>query len=352
MPRIEFQSILGGVRRVSRLAVKPMRVFARGASLRRRVAYSLAVVRLILVPVILLAIYYLFAMSSIIDHIVSVDAPVATLAERASIEMMDARRSERNYVLLHDPVDLQHNHESLANLIQIINTCRDLQPQEEVTTRKMLDQVNLYQGRLEALVSHMGEPHEAPLARIEQVVRAYQKQTNELLRRARHESNTRLIDDLRNQVGSFDAQISATLEAEDPPLRQATTDLQNSTNQVLQLASDLEKRSWERVQHGHQEARRLKVQAEVVLLIVSSLTLILSVFVSFILPREVVRPLSDLTAAVDHAAAGNYEIEFDLQGDGEVVQLANSVRELISHVREKRNGEVTTQPRTQPVAKD
>ncbi len=53
MPTIEFQSILGGVRRVSRLAVKPMRVFARGASLRRRVAYSLAVVRLILVPVIL-----------------------------------------------------------------------------------------------------------------------------------------------------------------------------------------------------------------------------------------------------------------------------------------------------------
>ena len=172
MPGIEFQSILGGVRRVSRLAVKPMRVFARGTSLCRRVAYSLAVVRLILVPVILLAIYYLFAMSSIVDHIVSVDAPVATLAERAAIEMMDARRSERNYVLLHDPVDLQHNHQSLADLIQIINTCRDLQPQEDVTTRKMLDQVNLYQGRLEALVSRMGEPHEAPLARIEGVVRA------------------------------------------------------------------------------------------------------------------------------------------------------------------------------------
>jgi len=351
MPRIEFQSILGGVRRVSRLAVKPMRVFARGASLRRRVAYSLAVVRLILVPVILLAIYYLFAMSSIVDRIVSVDAPVATLAERASIEMMDARRSERNYVLLHDPVDLQHNHESLAALIQIINTCRDLQPQEEVTTRKMLDQVNLYQRRLEALVSHMGEPHEAPLARIEEVVRAYQKQTNELLRRARHESHTRLIDDLRNQVGSFDAQISATL-ADDPALRQSSIDLQASSSEVLGLANELERRSWGRVQLDHQEARNLKVRAEVVLLIVSSLTLILSVFVSFILPREVVRPLADLTAAVDHAAAGNYEIEFDLQGDGEVVQLANSVRELISHVREKRNGEVTTQPRTQPVAKD
>ncbi len=349
MPGKERISILGGVRRVSRLAVKPIRVFARGTSLRRRVAYSLAIVRLILVPVIFLAIYYLFAMSSIIDRIVSVDAPVATLAERASIEMMDARRSERNYVLLHDPVDLQHNHESLARLFQIINNCRDLQPEEEASTRRMLEQASLYQRKLEALVSRMGEPHEAPLARIEEVVRAYQKHTNELLRRARHESHTRLIDDLRNQVGSFDAQISATLETEDPTLRQATTDLQASSSEVLRLASDLEKRSWGRVQFDHQEARRLKVQAEVVLLIVSFLTLILSVFVSFILPREAVRPLSDLKAAVDHAAAGNYEIEFDLQGDGEVVQLANSVRELISHVREKENGEVTTQQRARRV---
>jgi nitrogen fixation/metabolism regulation signal transduction histidine kinase len=319
-----------------------MRVFARGTSLRRRVAYSLAIVRLILVPVIFLAIYYLFAISSIVDRIVSVDAPVATLAERVSIEMMDALRSERNYVLLHDPVDLQHNHESLASLVQIINTCRDLQPEEEVTTRKMLGQASLYQRQLEALVSRMGEPHEAPLARIEEVVRAYQKQTNELLRRARHESHTRLIDDLRNQVGSFDAQISATLETEDPALRQATADLQASSSEVLRLASDLEKRSWERVQLDHQQARRLKRQAEIVLLIVSFLTLMLSVFVSFILPRQVVRPLSDLKAAVDHAAAGDYEIEFDLQGDGEVVQLANSVRELISHVREKESIRVTS----------
>ncbi len=342
MPGKERVSILGGVRRVGRLAVKPMLVFARGTSLRRRVAYSLAIVRLILVPVIFLSIYYLFAISSIIDRIVSIDAPVATLAQRASIEMMDARRSERNYVLLHDPVDLQRNHESLASLVQIINTCRDLQPEEEVTTRKMLEQAGLYQTQLEALVSRMGEPHQAPLARIEQVVRAYQRQTNELLRRARRESHPRLIDDLRNQVESFDAQISATLQVEDPALRLATADLQNSSKEVLQLASDLEKRSWERVQRDHQEARRLKVQAEVVLVIVSSLTLILSVFVSFILPREVVRPLSDLKAAVDHAAAGNYEIEFDLQGDGEVVQLANSVRELISHVREKESSKVTT----------
>jgi hypothetical protein len=37
-------------------------ILAPGSSLRQRVAYSLAIVRLILVPVMFLAVYYLFEM--------------------------------------------------------------------------------------------------------------------------------------------------------------------------------------------------------------------------------------------------------------------------------------------------
>jgi len=79
------------------------------------------------------------------------------------------------------------------------------------------------------------------------------------------------------------------------------------------------------------------VRVEWVLGSVSLLVLLISIWFSYVLPREVVQPLFDLKAAVDHAAAGNYEIGFDVQGKGEVVQLANSVRDLIAHVREKKS---------------
>ena len=79
---------------------KSFQIFAPGSSLRKRVAYSLAIVRLILVPVIFLAVYYLFAMGRIVDRIVNVDAPAAKLAEQASIEILEGRRAARNYVLL------------------------------------------------------------------------------------------------------------------------------------------------------------------------------------------------------------------------------------------------------------
>src|SRR6202158_4491134 len=82
---------------------KSFKIFAAGSSLRRRVAYSMAIVRLILAPVIFLAVYYLFVIGRIVDRIVNVDAPAAKLAEQASIEMLGARRAARNYSLLPDP---------------------------------------------------------------------------------------------------------------------------------------------------------------------------------------------------------------------------------------------------------
>jgi CHASE3 domain sensor protein len=323
---------------------KPFIVFARGGSLRRRVAYSLAIVRLILVPVILLAIYYLFAMGQIVDRIVSVNAPVATMAQRASIEMMEARRAERNYLLLHDPQDLETNQQALSQLEQIIATCGQLQPKELSTVEAIQAQIKIYRQQFQEVSTRVGEPGRAPLERIQEVVRAYERDLNELLRRARTSNRGKLVEELRSRVGSFDAQITATLGAEDPMVRKATLELRTSGDTILRLASDLEKRSWDRVQRNHEEARALVRRAEWVLIIVSSLTILVSVWVSFILPRAVVRPLVELKAAVDHATAGNYEIDFDVQGEAEVVQLAESVRNLIAHLREKKNNSGASRP--------
>jgi nitrogen fixation/metabolism regulation signal transduction histidine kinase len=64
---------------------------------------------------------------------------------------------------------------------------------------------------------------------------------------------------------------------------------------------------------------------------VSALTFLLSVWISFVLPRQVVKPLLDLKEAVDQAASGNFQIDFEVRGEGEVVEVAKSVRRLIAY---------------------
>jgi CHASE3 domain sensor protein len=313
---------------------RSFRVLAPGSSLRRRVAYSLGIVRLILVPVIVLAVYYLFQVGFIVDRIVSYDAPAATLAQQATIEMLDACRAERNYLLLNDAASLQAAHESLGRIEQILSAIRDLNPSDQELTQKALDSLHQYRQRFETAVALVGEPGQAPADRINSVVAGYEHDLDTLLKSAPYKRRAQLVDELRNRVDSFDAQISKTVQEGNPALRQITVDLHNSGQGVLDFASQLEARNWGRIESDHHKAQRLISRAEWSLTIVSTITFLVSVWISFVLPRQVVKPLLSLKEAVDHAAAGNYEIDFDIQGEGEVVELANSIRNLIAHVRE------------------
>lgn len=72
-------------------------------------------------------------------------------------------------------------------------------------------------------------------------------------------------------------------------------------------------------------------RAEWILSIVSAFTIFLSIWMSLVLPRQVVKPLLTLKDAVDHAVSGNYQVDLELQGTGEVVELAKSVHSLITH---------------------
>jgi CHASE3 domain sensor protein len=309
---------------------RSFKILAPGGSLRRRVAYSLAIVRLILVPVIFLAVYYLFAMGWIVDRIVNVDAPATTMSEQVSVEMLEARRAERNYLLLRDPAYVEANRAAIAKTREMLIEIENLVPSDQSDAQKALDELHLYQQRFDRAVSILGAPGQAPPDRIQAVVRAYEKDLNELFTQARFRKRAQLVDELRSRVDSFDIQISKTVQEQDPELRQATVDLENSSQEILRRTSELESRSWKRVQEDHRQARHLINQAEWALSVVSALTFLLSVWISFILPRQVVKPLLNLKHAVDRAATGDSAIDFDIQGKGEVVELANSVQNLSS----------------------
>jgi CHASE3 domain sensor protein len=323
---------------------RSFRILAPGSSMRRRVAMSLAVVRLVLAPVIVLAVYYLFQIGRIVDRIVSYDAPAATLAQQASIEMLDARRAERNYLLVYDPASLKANRASLDQLDSLFAGLHDIHPADNDLTQPAVDALHQYRQRFEAAAAIAAHEGQSPAQRIDAVVLAYERDLDTLLKGARSKRRAQLIDELRSSVDSFDAQISKTAQESNPALKEIGDDLQKSGARVLDMASQLEGRNWRRIEDDHQKAGQLIFQAEWALGIVSAITFLVSVWISFTLPRQVVQPLLSLRDAVDHAAAGNYEMDFDIRGEGELAGLANSIRNLITHVRERYEWQGARQP--------
>jgi CHASE3 domain sensor protein len=274
--------------------------------------YSFAIVRLVLAPVILLAVYYLFQMGWIVDRIVSVDAPAASLAQQASIQMLEARRAERNYSLLRDTAYVGTNHDLIAEVTDFLTKIRNLEPEEQATTQKALEAIYFYQQQFGAMVAAMGQSGNAPRERIDAVVRNYERDLNGLVQKDSRKSRATLVDELRTQVESFDAEITNTVETGDPTFRRYASDIESSSHKVFDLTSGLEARNWQRVQDDHRDAQMLLRRAEWVLSIVSAAVILLSVWITVTLPREIVKPLISLKNAVDDAASGNYQIEFEL----------------------------------------
>jgi CHASE3 domain sensor protein len=314
---------------------KSFKILAPGTSLQKRVAYSLAIVRLILAPVIFLAVYYLFAMGRIVDRIVNVDAPAGKLAEQASIEILEARRATRNYFLFQDPDYLRANQESMTKVRQLLVRIGDLEPDEKPGVQKGLDAVNRYDQLFASAVSTTGQSRRDPVDRIREAVMAYEKDLNDLVEEPRHKRRAELIRELRTRVDSFDTQIAEAIQAANPALRQVTPELRASSEETFQLTSDMEQQNWGRVEMAHQEGRQLLHRAERALGIVSVVTLLFSAWASIVLPRKVIQPLVSLREAVDHAATGNYEVAFELHGGGEVVELAKSIENLTSLLRRR-----------------
>ena len=310
---------------------KTFKILAPGSSLKRRVVYSLAIVRIILVPVIFLTIYYLFQIVAIVNHIVDKDAPATNLAEQIAVQMLEARRSERNYFLLHDPVYIQENQQATGKIKGMVEQMQLLDPSERSASQDLLKSVEQYEQQFEAAVSLMKNPG-STAQRIQQAVAAYEKDLNELLRRSRRMENRQLVQELQNQVQSFDTELTKTLEQENQALGQITADIRAISQHVLDVASQMEAQNWQRVQRDHQEARSLARRAEWVLSIVSAITFFVSVWISLFLPRMVVKPLASLREAVDHAASGNYPIKLELRGEGEIIDLAQSIDRLINRV--------------------
>jgi methyl-accepting chemotaxis protein len=310
-------------------------------SLRRRVAYSLGIVRIILVPVIFLAVYYLFVMGRIVDRIVNKDAPAATLAQQASIQMLVARRAERTFLLFHDAASVQTVNQSLTNVEKTLGQIQALQPEEQGDVIRALSAAGTYADHFSTFVSTEVDSKSSSEREIQSVVADYENSLDTLIRNEKNANKTRIIDELRARASSFDDQITKTIQARTPALLTITNDLQASSGAVLQILSELEVKNWTAVQEDHRQARGLLHQAEWTLSIISVLTFLLSVWISFILPKQVVLPLFKLKRAVDRAIADGHKDDANVRAEGELGELAKSIRRLLEQVHESKSAHKT-----------
>src|SRR6204780_2973500 len=111
-------------------------------------------------------------------------------------------------------------------------------------TQETLAALGRYNEQFQPAVTVIGQPGQAPADRTDAVLMTSGRDLDNLLKSDPYKTRAPLVDELRNRVGSFDAQITKTVQEGDPALRPITVDLQNSGQEVLGLTGKIEARSW------------------------------------------------------------------------------------------------------------
>jgi nitrogen fixation/metabolism regulation signal transduction histidine kinase len=309
-------------------------------SMKGRIGLGITISRLIFLPVIFMAIYYIAGMATATNQIATVDAKVARVAEQIISEIGDMRRAEKNYLLLKDPAYLKKINEVSQLVIAQIEDGLFISASERNRFAEMKEAVKAYVSNIE-LVSQSSEPVKdvAVLNRFTGLVRSYQKRIDSLLEVASRfksqEEISQSIDAISNEAMSFDRYIVQAVIASEPQRSKLLAELQTKGDQIAALARQINESSWKKVEEERSHAEQLGNRATVLITITLTVTLLLSFAFTWYLPRRVLNPIREITQALRKASNGNYDVFLHLSAKDELGELVNEFHNLVDHMRDR-----------------
>ncbi len=325
-------------------------------SMKGRIGLGITISRLIFLPVIFMAIYYIAGMATATNQIATVDAKVARVAEQIISEIGDMRRAEKNYLLLKDPAYLKKINEVSQLVIAQIEDGLFISSSERNRFAEMKEAVKAYVSNIE-LVSQSSEPVKdvAALNRFTGLVRSYQKRIDSLLEVASRfksqEEISQSIDAISNEAMSFDRYIVQSVIASEPQRSKLLAELQAKGDQIAALARQINESSWKKVEEERSHAEQLGNRATLLITVTLTVTLLLSFAFTWYLPRRVLNPIREITQALRKASNGNYDVFLHLSAKDELGELVNEFHNLVDHMRDRdiQRPEVPLVPPTKPV---
>jgi nitrogen fixation/metabolism regulation signal transduction histidine kinase len=309
-------------------------------SMKSRIGLGITISRLIFLPVIFMAIYYIAVMVSATNQIATVDAKVARMAEQIISEIAEMRRAEKNYLLLKDPAYLKKINEVSQQVIAQIEDGLFISSSERNRFAEMKEAVKAYVSNIE-LVSQSSEPlpDAAALNRFAELVRSYQKRIDSLLEVANRLKSqdviSQSIDAISNEAMSFDRYILQSVIASEPQRSKLLAELQSKGDQIALLARQINENSWKKVEEERSHTERLGNRATLLITITLTVTLLLSFAFTWYLPRRVLNPIREITQALRKASSGNYDVFLHLSAKDELGDLVNEFHNLVDHMRDR-----------------
>jgi methyl-accepting chemotaxis protein len=308
-----------------------------------RIGLGIAASRLIFLPVIILAIYYIAGMLNATDRIARVTARTASLADQAILEIGEIRKVEIDLLLLKDPAYLRSIKEHASHLNDHLENALQVDSRQKEQFLGLRNRVREYSDRIESLSQSTGPAlNLSAEGKFAGMVNNYKDLLDHMLEVARQskspEEVSHSIVEISNSSLHFDRYIVRSILSRDPQRAHLFENLRIRGEGMEKLARQISAEGWKRVEEERIQTEDLGNRARYLITIALALTLILSFLFTWYLPRRVLHPLRQVTQALRKASTGNYDVILHLSAKDELGDLVNEFHNLIEHMRDKQNG--------------
>ncbi len=273
-------------------------------SIRTRMTLSMLSAAALIIPVVVLAVFYIRWMNTSVNRIADQDIELMHIGDQISLNFAQARKGEKNFLLYGDSVYLAESHTALEDIAELCSQGRRLDPDLATRFDAIVRHTATYRHLADSLISlPQPEPRRVILPGLDRLRKLHQN----LLDAAASAQDTVRRDSLLATAARLAAETALPIPGG------LTGRTLNDTIRALQTAVSAETDSItvharQRVLRHRHRARLLAAWGQRNILTVLFIVLVLLAWLIVTLPRKAVLPIKRIVNALRRAEQGDLNI--------------------------------------------
>ncbi|MBN2029674.1 HAMP domain-containing protein [bacterium] len=275
-----------------------------------------------------LILIYMNRMVKKLDQVAFTDAKIIELGETISIDILDARREEKNFIIYSDSVYIDRTRkiiEEIQTLVDHARTITSLYAQQLDSIDTYLDR---YSQNIETLIKTFQEDPRT-LNRLQQQVFNYQEELRQLVQERRLSMED--LPELTSDINVLLLGVSTNLSADKVRL---FSELKENADHILALAQEMTTGAKETLSENSEAGIQYGVIAQRNTLMILLITIIILVYMIIYLPLKIFLPYKRISKALEAISRGESEFSLpNLKAKDEVGDLSRSFEKAIHQLQ-------------------
>jgi len=324
--------------------------FENRLSIKTKISISIITAFLFIVPMVWLSLHYLSQMWRRIDEIALKDAWLVDVSQEIEVAILLAKKAESNLAVNvqseNDSLYIHNNQDATRRITELvlaaltkINPADTLLLQIKGTTGQYeanFKKYLIFREPPRSGVDHKKLLNETFVNKKNQLLQAY----SGLINQAMVEKEKTKADSLINAANrlfrefSIDELLISSQSTNNPEIVKIKQTLFENADLVQVLANRLGERARNSLQVHRFEVDIFTARAKRNILTIIIITFMLSIYLLFVLPSRIVKPISLITNIARRAETGDYDISIPFTTRDEIGELALFFNRMIKQVKE------------------